>query len=258
MMHCRDVRQLMDSFLTGQLLVETNHEVVRHLETCRECRAEVAGRRALRDKLREAFTQAEELRPRPEFTAELTARLRPPHAGVSRRSLLRSWWALAAGVALATGGALVVRDSSSRSRLRALAQAAAGDHRDCAVKFSLAERPIPLDEAGRRYGAPYAALATLQLSGIDPALEMVERHACVYQGRRFGHVVLRYHGTLASLLIIEGEPPTAPQLEFHDGKPEVASFSAGSFVGFIVADADGPKVLRLAETLAGPLSRHIA
>ena len=39
-MHCRDVRELADSFLTGQLLVETNHEVVKHLETCPECRAE--------------------------------------------------------------------------------------------------------------------------------------------------------------------------------------------------------------------------
>ena len=54
-MQCRDVRELADSFLSEQLLVETNHELLRHLETCPDCRADIAGRRALRDGLRAAF-----------------------------------------------------------------------------------------------------------------------------------------------------------------------------------------------------------
>ena len=76
-MQCRDVRELADSFLSEQLLVETNHELLRHLDTCPDCRADIAGRRALRDGLRAAFARAEGLRPRPEFAAELLATLRP-------------------------------------------------------------------------------------------------------------------------------------------------------------------------------------
>jgi hypothetical protein len=198
-MQCRDVRELADSFLSEQLLVETNHELLRHLETCPDCRADIAGRRAMRDGLRAAFSRAEELRPRPEFAAELLAKLRPslpeipsaPAKEISRRSVLQSWWALAAGVVLAAGGGLVVRNSNNRSRLGALAREAAGDHQNCAVKFALAERPIQLEEAGRRYGAPYAALATFELPAVDGSLEMLERHSCVYQGRRYGHVVFR-------------------------------------------------------------------
>jgi hypothetical protein len=257
-MQCRDVRELADSFLSEQLLVETNHGLLRHLETCPDCRGDIAGRRALRDRLRAAFTLAEDLRPRPELTAELLAKLRPSLNEISRRSLLQSWWALAAGVAIAVGGGWFVRNSSSRSRLVTLARQAAGDHQNCAVKFNLAERPIPLEDAGRRYGAPYAALATFEPPVVDESLETLERHSCVYQGRRFGHVVFRYRGALTSLLVTDGAPPAAPELEPNDGGPAVASLPAGRFLGFIVADLDRQQVLRLAQTLSAPLSQHLA
>ena len=259
-MQCRDVRELADSFLSEQLLVETNHELLRHLETCPDCRVEIAGRRAIRDRLRSAFARAEDLRPRSEFTAELLARLRPaqPATDISRRSVLQSWWALAAGVALAAGGGLFVRHSSSRSRLGMLARDAAGDHQNCAVRFNLAERPIPLEDAGRRYGAPYAALATFEPPAVDGPLELLERHSCVYQGRRFGHVVFRYRGALTSLLVTDGVPPAAAELEPNDSGLAVASLPAGRFLGFVVADLDRRDVLRLAQILAEPLSQHLA
>jgi hypothetical protein len=256
-MQCRDVRELADSFLSEQLLVETNHDLLRHLETCPDCRADLAGRRAMRQSLRAAFARAEDLRPRPELAAELLAKLRPSRPEISRRSLLQSWWAVAAGIALAVGGGLFVRNSNSRSRVVTLARVAAGDHQNCAVKFNLAERPIPLEDAGRRYGAPYAALATFEPPVVDGSLETLERHSCVYQGRRFGHVVFRYRGAVTSLLVTEGAPPAAPELELNDGGPAVASLPAGRFLAFIVADLDRQYVLRLAQTLAEPLSQHL-
>ena len=135
---------------------------------------------------------------------------------------------------------------------------AAGDHQNCAVKFNLAERPIPLEEAGRRYGAPYAALATFALPALDGPLETLDRHACVYQGRRFGHVVFRYRGSLTSLLVTEGAAAAVPELVSDDLSPAVASLPAGHFLGFIVSDLDPQDVLRLAQTLADPLSQHLA
>jgi anti-sigma factor RsiW len=257
-MECRNVRELADSYLSDQLLVETNHELLRHLETCPDCHADIDGRRALRDRLRAAFGRAEELRPRPELAAELGSTLRALQPGISRRSLLQSWWTLAAGVALAAGGGLFVRSSNSRSRFAALAREAAGDHQNCAVTFRLAERPILLDDAGRRYGAPYAALATFEPPAVAGGLEMLERHACVYQGRRFGHVVFRYRGALASLLVTVAPPPPAAELEPSDSGPAVASLPAGRFLGFVVADLDRQDVLRLAQALATPLSQHLA
>jgi hypothetical protein len=258
MMNCRDVRDLADAFLSGQLLVETTHDLVRHLEQCPDCRVEIATRRALRDTLRAALERAEDLRPRAEFTAELVAVLRPPRAAPSRRSILRSWWTVAAGLALGAGGGFLARSPHGRSRVADLAREAAGDHQNCAVTFNLAERPIRLDEAGRRYGALYTALATFEFPTLDGFLTILDRHACVYQGRRFGHVVFRHQGVLASLLVTSGAPPTAPELEPDDGGPGVAALPAGRFLGFVVAALDREEVLRLAQALTGPLSRHLS
>ena len=258
MMECRDVREMADSFLSEQLLVETNHELLRHLETCPVCRSEMAARRALRERLRSAFVQAESLRPRPEFAAELRTALRASQPGITRRSLLQSWWSLAAGLALAAGGGVFVRNSTGRSRMATLAREAAGDHQYCAVKFSLAERPISLEAAGKQYGAFYAALATFEVPAVDGPLELLEQHACLYQGRRFGHVVFRYRGALTSLLVTDAAPPPAPELEPADSGPAVASFPAERFVGFVVADLDRQHVLRLAQAFAAPLSQHLA
>ena len=40
-MNCRDVREVADSFLCEELLTETNHEILRHLDTCPSCRTEL-------------------------------------------------------------------------------------------------------------------------------------------------------------------------------------------------------------------------
>jgi anti-sigma factor RsiW len=257
-MDCRRVRELADSYLSEQLLVETNHEVLAHVETCAACRAELAMRRSMRDKLRSAFAGAEELQPRTDFAAELAERLRPTPRPVSRRAVVKSWWAVAASLVLATAGGLFVRESRSRSRLTALARLAAGDHQNCAIRFNLAERPIPLEEAGRRYGAPYLQLASFRVPTLDDRTDIVDRHSCVYDGHRFGHVVLRHRDAIVSLLVTDGDRPDVPQLETQGVSPAIASLPAGRFVAFVVADLPDSDLLRIARVVAGPLATHLA
>ena len=258
-MDCRTVRELADSFLSQELLVETNHEVLRHLETCAACRAELAARDEIRGRLRRAFASASDLQVRPEFAAELTNKLRQPAPSISRRSVLRSWWTAAAGLLLAAGGGTIaVRQARSRSQLAALAVAAAGDHQNCAIKFNLAERPIPLDEAARRYGKPYGEMASFEIPPLTPAPEALERHSCVYGGQRFAHVVLRYRGAVTSLLVTRGDSPSAPQIESRAGSTVVASLPAGEFVAFLVADLPGDEVLRIARTISPALRRQLS
>jgi hypothetical protein len=129
-----------------------------------------------------------------------------PGQTMTRRAWMESWWAAAAAAVALLGGGLFARDTVRRSRLATLAAGAAGDHQNCAIKFNLAERPISLEEAARRYDPAYASLSTLDpLVGLGggPA-DILDRHSCVFEGRRFAHVVFRYKDRIVSLLVTNG------------------------------------------------------
>src|SRR6185295_5405109 len=160
-MNCRDVREIADSFLCEELLTETNHEILRHLDTCPSCRAEIDARRRLRGALRDAFNRAPELQPSAEFRGRLRDQLREVSIqGARPWSLSRRWLALAAGVVLAVGvaGAGVVFMKRSAVAAEALAQDAVGDHRNCALKYRLVRQPVPLEEAAQQFDSAFRLL----------------------------------------------------------------------------------------------------
>src|ERR1051326_5757301 len=83
-MQCDDFREIADSYLSDQLLIETNHDVIRHLDSCANCRFELSSRRQLRHQLRTQFNASEDLRPSSEFVSALKNHLRDQAAGRSR------------------------------------------------------------------------------------------------------------------------------------------------------------------------------
>jgi len=271
-MECRDVREMADSFLGEELLTETNHEILRHLETCPACRADIAGRRALREGMQRAFHRAPDLGPNPEFIARLRTTLQDTaHQGAARRGArFQGWWALAATVLLAVAIGVAYRGRDWITGTSALARVAVGDHRYCALQFRLAEKPISLKEAAERYGAAYRVLERLPpddvMTAIGPA-HVLERHACVYEGRRFAHVVFTYRGERVSLLVtaVDGDvPPALPGGTLpHLTSPSridgisVVSFRASHQMVFLTGDVVQNDLLKLAEAVGEPLYRGL-
>ena len=97
---CRPVRELMDSYISGELTVESNHELLRHVERCESCRAELGRRERTRALLIDSFGTA-------------------PDAGALEARIVRAidhdehkWWRIgryggvAAAMVLAAGAAL--------------------------------------------------------------------------------------------------------------------------------------------------------
>jgi anti-sigma factor RsiW len=279
-MDCREARQLAEAFVSEQLLVETTQAVVAHLDRCPACRAEFDGLRRLRQATRSAITGASDLAPSPAFTAALTARLREaadrmpadqaarPVPRVSRRQ----WLAIAAGTLLPVGAGAGWYGWSAAS-LSALLHTAVGDHRFCALTFKLAERPISLAEAARRFGGVYASLASVEpsttaLSGGP--LEILDRHSCVLDGRRFAHIVLRYKGEKVSLLVGDDPRPGAgvwSRMGVDHATPEtlpatdgfrVASFHGPQRVVFVVSSLPQHDVQEVARVMSGPVSQRLA
>jgi anti-sigma factor RsiW len=262
-MICRDVREMADSFLSEELLTETNHEILRHLETCAACRADLEARRTLRASLRAAFERSSDLAPDPAFTVNLRDRLHQASQSTRprRAAVWRGWWALAAAVLLAVG---VGGGAWMRGRVPGAAELfrmAAGDHRDCALHFRLAEKPISLDEAARLFGPAYRVLEAFPPDAVTtPAgtARVLERHACVYQGRRFAHVVLQYQGVAVSLLVTATDRNSAGDGFARVDAMSVVARPSPRHAIFLVGDLPSDVLGRLADAIAPPLAQQLA
>ena len=71
---CEKTRKYLDAYVSNELMVETNHEVLRHIEGCPACEAEVDARARLRSRLK----------------AEVTAQSVPPEIQVRIREQIRT------------------------------------------------------------------------------------------------------------------------------------------------------------------------
>ena len=272
-MECRDVRELADSFLAEELLTETNHEILRHLNTCPACREDLEARRALRLAVQRAFRNARDLGPSDDFTARLRTTLEDASHKVPARRRIRfqAWWTLAATILLVAALGLAYRGRDWIATTGALARAAVGDHLNCALQFRLAEKPITLEEAAKRYDIAYRVLETLPpndvITGAGTTAHVLERHSCVYGGQRFAHIVLDYGGTRVSLLVTAADgtgPPTLPgEMLPHVTAPDrvdamsVVSFRAARHMVFVVGDVPQADLANLADAVAGPLYRGL-
>ena len=258
-MECREARDLLDSFLAEELLVETNHDLLRHLSGCPDCRADLGVRAGLRTRLKQAFERRADLQMRPEFAGDVAERLRA--SALARRGGWQVGWpiAAAASVLLAAAISLYFLGGGTSE----IAAQAAGDHQNCAVKFALAERPISLEEAASRYDPAYARLRYTPPDDVSTGagtLHVADRHSCVFENRRFGHVVFRLDQHLVSVLMTRDDSArTAPSAGAQQLSwlPTTNGLSMGSYrtpghVVYIVSDLEGQAFRQVAQSLAQP------
>lgn len=271
-MQCRELRDLADSFLSEQLLVETNHEVLRHLESCPACRAELTSRRALRTAIRHAFIDNESLRISDEFRNRAVSRLRRAGPAKTPREITRR--RLAIGLAIA---AVLVIAAGAGQFLRTrgislIARDAIGDHQNCAVQFRLAEKPISLEDAAASYDPSFRLLQDAPSGDwntpIGPA-HVVDRHSCVFRGRRFAHIVFQFQGQVVSLLVTGRDSGPFERLRLADRIPpsierasndgvRIVSFDIPGHIVFLVGSLGERELRQLAESLADPLYTRFA
>jgi hypothetical protein len=269
-MNCRDVREVGDSFLCEELLTETNHEILRHLDSCPSCRTEIEARRRLRGALRTAFSRDPELQPAGEFADRLRDQLR--QAAVHRHrtwTFSSRWLAVAAAVVLAAALTAAILLNRSSASVEVLAADAIGDHRNCALKFRLVRMPIPLEEAAQRFDSAYRLLISAPPDDIptpDGPARVVERHSCEYGAHRFAHIVLQYRGRVVSLLVTAHDGATAidsaeaiPQII---GRPtgglSVVSVNGSRHAVMLVSDLENNQLTQLARIVSLPLAQRLA
>jgi anti-sigma factor (TIGR02949 family) len=272
-MGCREALEYMDSYLSDELLVETCYEVVRHLEGCSACSAELAARTLVRTSLRHAIA-------RESVPADLRARI---HAGIQRResrgkfASLRWAVALAAGVVLCAVAWLAYRplrfpalsDRAGQedyihrvsAPIAAALRLGLGDHLHCSVFRHYS--PEPAERMEKQLGTVYQGLLPLLRAAIPGNYNIVMGHQCRYAGRRYVHLSLQKEGKLMSLIITlkqSGEsldgvqelmrPAGIPVYEAAAERYRVAAFETERYFAFVVSDLNEGTNLQMAVRLA--------
>ena len=270
-MHCSEFRELSESYLSDELLVETNLRFYGHIEACPSCRDDFAARRALRARIRRAVATSPEFVLQPAFETRMNARLREEalsHQGwtsifASPKLLVPT---LAVVLVMFFGGLVGLRmvgsDSviaNSNSALTAfLAETSAkaiNSHDNCAVK-KLAQwesRQTPMAETAEQTAI---AVAEPIRASFANDVEILHSHDCIFDGKRFSHVIVRRNGHLLSVFFDrDGKVKGVNGADSHivserDNGMQVASFVAPVGPVFVVSDLPEAENLHTARVLS--------
>ena len=198
---CQHVREVMDSYLSEELSVETNHGVLRHLAECRDCGGELERRRRLRALLAETLdvgVDADRMR------ARITQ-------AVDHEQ--RSWLRVArlGGVAAMLIVAVVVAYWAGRRVDAAAYDDSAEDHIACALTYPESTAYDP-ERAAQNLVSPFEHI--VDAVGLSHGTyHVIDAHMCPYKGRNYAHVVIRGNRQTLSLFAERaerGELPATP------------------------------------------------
>ena len=282
---CARIRRYVDSYINNELLVETNHELLRHLETCPACAAEVESRTRIKGRLKNAVQNQS-------VPEDLQARVRAALREDSRSSLAWTRWASAAAAVLVVAAGLWVElprwtrpalpDLADRrgqdvfiqkvsASLSAVLKVGLGDHIHCSIFRKYPKDPPSVEEMAQKLGPAYQDLVPLVKARVPEEYRIILAHQCGYQGRRFVHLTLTNGSSLLSLVITRKQPGESMQAltvsDHISGVPvyqaaaqnyDVAGFETDQFLAYVVSDLGARQNLQIAYALAPSVHQFLA
>ena len=223
---CRQMRELMDSYISGELTVESNHDVLRHVERCDACRSELARRERMRTLLIESFGAAPDATA---FSARLTHALESEQHRGGR--MLRYGSIAAALLLITAAGAWLSRPVDA-----AAFNDSVDDHIACAMSYP-ASVTYDAHRAARALEPAYQPILSA-VSHHPAGYELIDAHMCPYQGRNYAHLVYRGGGKMLSVFAETAQRGRLPVTHENPRKGFVtAGASAGGHQVFIVSDS---------------------
>ena len=285
---CERIRRYFDSYLDNELLVETNHEVLRHLSVCPDCTKVLDARARLKQTVKRAVEQ--ETAPA-ELLESIQNRIR------GRRSFfdfgLRRWAiAAAALVILAAGSIVAVRTghifgpmiTASQDSFQLISAEAQElmrvglvDHVHCALVLGKWKELLSFEhmsqETGRgALGPEFIGLVPMVKEKLGPNFQVIQGHRCVANHRQYVHVILTgNNGAILSLVITEknGEAfdhadiaatvqaSGVPLYRANEGQLEIAGFETNRYLVYVVSNLDRDGNLKVASSLALPVYEYL-
>jgi hypothetical protein len=272
---CEKARRYLDSYVSNELLVETNHELMTHLESCKDCSQALEVRMRVKTALQRAVRNVE----LPPALEARVKRIRDEH---SRGMLVRSrahWaFAVAAMALLVLGGWVILRvwNLQGHSHVETLADRiltiGAGNHLTCAINHQMWKQQFSSERMARELGPDYIGLVSLAKEKAPQDFEVVVAHRCHVDHRGFVHMILRKQDSILSVILTKksGESfheSSAPAVVKASGVSifrnrlkgvEVAGFETRDYLAFVVSDLDPETNLKVAANLAPSVRDYLA
>lgn len=276
--HCKRVRSYLDSYLNNELMVETNHEVLTHLETCGSCSRSLEDRARVKAQLKRAVMQ--------EYAP---AALRERIVNDLRRG--RGFSFNRISIALAAAAAVLVIAvvtffswSPTKNQLSIHVEVAPGDvtgqilkigfddHVFCTIDHQLGGAQFTADQMAQKLGPDYAGLVALVREKLQQSYTVVVGHRCHYQRREFVHLIMRNQGDVVSLVVTRKNAeafPTdsaaaiaqaagGPIYQSGWGSQQIAGLETRDHLVFVVSSEPREANLQIAASLAPAVRDFLA
>lgn len=279
---CENTRKYLDSYISNELMVETNQDVLRHVESCPACAAELETRTRLRSRLK-AAVNAQSVPP--EFQVRIREQIRNHRSpGWPGFSWLRAGWprvAMATAASLLVCAGIWVNYSWERmppisdrpaqnayikkvsTTLAAVLKVGLGDHIHCSIFRKYPKDAPPVEKMEADLGPEYKGLLPVVRAAVPEGYRVVMAHRCGYAGRKFIHLTFENNGGLLSLVVARkedgeslaslapsAEPSGVPIYQSAAGRYQVAGFEAGNFFAYVVSELKNKANLQIASSVA--------
>lgn len=206
---CKRVRSYLDSYLNNELLVETNHDVLTHLQECDACSRSLEDRARLKAQLKRAVMQEYA----PAALRERIGNDLRRSRGFSLNTFSLAVAAVAAVLVIAVVTFTLYKSSTTSKPLSLQANVSTGDvtgqilkigyddHVFCAIDHNLANKQFTPEQINTALGPEYAGLVALVKQKMPKDFVVAVGHHCRYNGREFVHLIIRNGDDRVSLVI---------------------------------------------------------
>lgn len=284
-MNCQDFRELIDSYLSDELLTETNHALFRHMENCAGCRDLIRARRQVRASLKLAVRNAPQFQIGKNFEQALKINLKREALGREKSGTGFFGWlkfnpgfsaAAAAGVAvilIIAASIFLTVDFENRNAPASFAKnshvietlpanhltnIALGDHEFCAVGHD-DDEPVTLAATPAKFEKIDGVVA-LPVENSFSRCELVSSHSCRYKNTDFKHLIFKNGEKTLSVLLTDAAGheglPNGEISNLASTKYRVARFDLKEGAVFVISDLDEEKNSKAARSIVRPLRDH--
>ncbi len=276
---CERFRKRLDAYLSNELTLETNLNVLRHLERCPRCTEELETKQRVKNALKRAMDRQE---PAP---VDLQQKILKEIRHQTRRNY---WWlAVAATVVLSVGAFGLLRWLNTRHASEGFIQIGGnelispnnaemlkigvGDHIHCALHRDFSAGPHSFERMSHDLGPEYIGLAPSVKERVPQDYTLMVGHRCDFKGRNFVHLILTNQKTILSVILTKknGEAfdkgALATVLQESAGSlyrarlqdQEVVGFETRDYLAYVVSGLPQEEHLQLASSLTSSVRKFL-